>query len=60
MSSPVDWSGRHDGCRGGALDEWTSSRDDNGSFQQWDNRIDRIIMFVVDATKPFSVPARFE
>ena len=49
-----------DECRGGALDERTFGGDDNGSFQQWDDRIGALVMFVVDATKPFSVPAKFE
>ena len=49
-----------DECRGWALDERTSGWNDDGSFQQWDDELDALIMFVVDATKPFSVPAKFE
>ena len=34
-------SARRDECRGWALNEWTSCRDYDGSFQQRDDRIDR-------------------
>ena len=49
-----------DECRDWALDERTSGWNDNGSFQQWDDRTRRPHNVVVDATKPFSVPAKFD